>query len=209
MVWMPTTVTSVPSRFTSATPNGIGVLAPRAPRPFEKYSTLCSRKMTGLSSRMAVFSRPLASAGVEGVTTFRPGDVAEPGLEALAVLGGVAAAGALLGPDDHRHLGLAAEHVAQLGRLVDDRLHRQADEVDVHDLGDRSGAGRGRADGDGGDDLLGDRRVAHARRPELLDQPLVTPKMPPPPQTAMSSPMTKTVGSRRISSRSASLSASA
>ena len=30
-------------------------------------------KTTGLSSRIAVFSRPLASAGVDGIATFRPG----------------------------------------------------------------------------------------------------------------------------------------
>jgi len=30
-------------------------------------------KMTGLSSRMADFNRPLASIGVEGRTTFSPG----------------------------------------------------------------------------------------------------------------------------------------
>ena len=30
-------------------------------------------KITGLSSRMAAFSRPLASAGVEGTATSRPG----------------------------------------------------------------------------------------------------------------------------------------
>jgi hypothetical protein len=45
--------------------------------------------------------------------------------------------------------------------------------------------------------------------PNSSTRPLVTPKMPPPPQTATSSPMTKTVESRRISSRSASFSASA
>jgi hypothetical protein len=45
--------------------------------------------------------------------------------------------------------------------------------------------------------------------PNSSTSPLVTPKTPPPPQIATSSPITKMVGSRRISSRSASFSASA
>ena len=36
----------------------------------------------------------------------------------------------LLRADDQRHRRLAAEHVAQLGGLVDDRLHRQRQEVE-------------------------------------------------------------------------------
>ena len=34
---------------------------------------MCSKKITGLSSRIAPLSRPFASAGVEGATIFRPG----------------------------------------------------------------------------------------------------------------------------------------
>ncbi len=34
---------------------------------------MCSKKTTGLSSRIAPLSRPFASAGVEGATIFRPG----------------------------------------------------------------------------------------------------------------------------------------
>ena len=88
------------------------------------------------------------------------------------MLGGVAAAGALLGANDQRDSGLAAEHVAQLGRLVDDRLHGQADEVDVHDLGDRPTARRGGADGHRGDGFFGDGRVAHALGAEFFGQAL-------------------------------------
>src|SRR5919205_1082868 len=69
---MPTTVTSLPLRLISATPSGT-VYSPVGTGPLVKYSALCSRKMTGLSSRIADFNKPLASAGVDGVTTFRPG----------------------------------------------------------------------------------------------------------------------------------------
>ena len=43
--------------------------------------------------------------------------------------------------------------------------------------------------------------------PKTSSRPRVTPNTPPPPHTAMSSPMMKTVGSRSISSRRASFSA--
>src|SRR5438445_310947 len=66
-----TIVTSVPARLISATPSGTtnsssgtGPLAPKMARG-SKYST-------GLSSRMAALSRPLASYGVDGSTTLRP-----------------------------------------------------------------------------------------------------------------------------------------
>ena len=38
-----------------------------------RYIFLCSRKMTGSGSRIADRRSPLASYGVEGMTTFRPG----------------------------------------------------------------------------------------------------------------------------------------
>ena len=41
--------------------------------PFIVYSILCSQKITGSRSRIASISRPLASYGLEGSTTFRPG----------------------------------------------------------------------------------------------------------------------------------------
>ncbi len=34
---------------------------------------MCSKKTTGSSSRIAAFSSPFASAGVDGATIFRPG----------------------------------------------------------------------------------------------------------------------------------------
>ena len=67
-----TTVTSVPLRLISAWPSGMG-RSPSDIGPLRPYSTSPSMKMTGLSSRMAVLSSALASAGVDGATTFRPG----------------------------------------------------------------------------------------------------------------------------------------
>ena len=65
-------LTSRPSRFTSATPNGI-VYSPCGTIPFQAYIILSSYTITGLSSRTAVLISPLASAGVDGMATLRPG----------------------------------------------------------------------------------------------------------------------------------------
>ena len=70
-----TTVTSDPSRFTSAAPSGT-VYGSSGTSPFVRYSSLCSTKITGLSSRMLASNSPFASAGVAGATTFSPGTCA-------------------------------------------------------------------------------------------------------------------------------------
>ena len=65
-------VTSEPVRLTSAEPMGT-VMSPSGTSPLRLYNISPSMKMTGSSSRMADFSKPLASAGVAGVTTLSPG----------------------------------------------------------------------------------------------------------------------------------------
>ena len=72
-----TMVTSLPGRFTSETPMGTRKSSLSGTSPFTWYSVACSMKNTGSSSRMADFSSPLASAGVPGATTFRPGKWAQ------------------------------------------------------------------------------------------------------------------------------------
>ena len=54
------------------------------------------------------------------------------------MLGGGAAAGADHCADHQRRLGLAAKHVAELGRLVEDLVKADAEEIGEHQLGDRS-----------------------------------------------------------------------
>ena len=100
----------------------------------------------------------------------RPGVVREPGLEALGVLGAVAPPGALLGPDDQRHVHSAAQHPADLGGLVADLVHGQHREVDVHVLDDRPETGQGRAQTEPGEPGLGDGGVSHPVRAELVEQ---------------------------------------
>jgi hypothetical protein len=56
--------------------------------------------------------------------------------------------------------------------VVDDLVEGQEREVERHHLGDRPQPDERGADCDACDRLLGDRRVAHAPLPELLDHPL-------------------------------------
>ncbi len=65
-------VTSAPSLFTSATPNGI-VYSSSGTGPRILYSSLCSRNITGFPSLTAVLNNPFPSDGLDGATTFSPG----------------------------------------------------------------------------------------------------------------------------------------
>ena len=93
-------------------------------------------KTTGSSDRIAALSSPLASAGVDGMTTVRPGDVREQRLEALRVLAARAAPGAELVRTVSATRG-AAGHERHLRGLVEELVEASADEVEVHDLDDR------------------------------------------------------------------------
>src|SRR5918911_3045093 len=68
-----TIVSCVPGLVTAALPSGT-VYSPSGTSPrTERYIFLCSKNSTGSSSRMDDRSRPLASYGVDGTTTFKPG----------------------------------------------------------------------------------------------------------------------------------------
>src|SRR5581483_187828 len=77
------------------------------------------------------------------------------------------------------------------------------EKIAEHDIDHRAQAGHGRADADAGDAGFRDRRIDHPFFAELLTRPART--LNGVPASATSSPMMKTVGSRRISSASASL----
>jgi hypothetical protein len=98
--------------------------------------------------------------------------VHEPGLELLRVLRSRRPPRAALGADRQRHLDLSSRHRAVLRRLVDELLHRERQEVLVHDLDDRPHALHRGADPGPDDRHLGDRGVADALRPELVEQAL-------------------------------------
>ncbi len=94
----------------------------------------------------------------------------EQRLQAVRVGGAELVAGALRHAHDQRHRRLAAEHVVDVGRVVDDLVEREQREVDRHQLHHRTQAGHRRADAHADDRVLGDRRVAHAALAELLQQ---------------------------------------
>src|SRR5262245_22920094 len=71
-------------------------------------------------------------------------------------------------PGGHREVGLAAEHVTDLARLVDDLIHRDERERDHAPVDDRAKAAARGAEADAGEGRLGDRREAHAAVAELV-----------------------------------------
>ena len=136
----------------------------------------------------------------------QPGDVQEERLEAVGVGGPELVAGALGHAHDERHADLPAEHVVDVGGVVDDLVEGEEGEVDGHELDDGAQPDHRGADADPDDRVLGDGGVANAPLAELLERPSVTLKAPP--KTPMSSPISSTRSSRRSSSRRAALRAS-
>ena len=131
---------------------------------------MCSKTITGLSSRIAAFVRPFASAGFDAATSFRPGSPRNQ-------LDGVCewqapkpGAGADSGADDERNARLLVREVPVLRRLVDERVDDETEEVAEHDLDDGAqaldrGAERGARERE-----LGDRRVDDPVVAEALDE---------------------------------------
>ena len=68
-----TTVTSDPSRFTSATPIGVTYSSSGTSSRTRLYMISLSMKTTGSLSRIALFRSPFASFAVAGAITFSPG----------------------------------------------------------------------------------------------------------------------------------------
>ena len=88
-----------------------------------------------------------------------PRNVREQRREHLAVLRCRAKTGTDHGADHHRRFGLAAKHVAEFGRLVEDLVKAHAHEVDEHQLGNRAHAAGRSADGRAHVGALGQRGV--------------------------------------------------
>ena len=84
------------------------------------------------------------------------------------MLSAEAGAAAIAGAHHQRAFELAIRHVTALGEFVGDVVEADREKVREHDLGDWLQAGHGCAHGCAHDRLLGDWRVAHAQRSELL-----------------------------------------
>ena len=87
----------------------------------------------------------LGVIGIGGRHNLDAGDVGEPGLHALGMLCSAAAGRTVGRTQDQGHLGLAAEHVADLCHLVEDLVHGHADEVGEVHVHHGTGAGQSRA----------------------------------------------------------------
>ena len=117
---------------------------------------------TGFGSWIAARSKPYVSAGVDGMTTDKPGYVREQRFEALRVLAPRGASRAELGSHGQRHLRGATGHERQLRGLVQQLVEADAEEVEVHQLDDGAHARHRGADTEADDRALGDRGVADA-----------------------------------------------
>ncbi len=73
--------------------------------------------------------------------------------------------------DDERRLGLAAEHVAELGRLIEDLVEADAEKIAEHQLGDRAQPGDRGAGGGSHDRRFGDRGVDDPALAEFAKEP--------------------------------------
>jgi hypothetical protein len=93
-----------------------------------------------------------------------------PVFHALAVLGAKARTRTIGSAHDQRTLGLPVAHVAVLGELIGDIVETDRQKIGEHDLGDGFKAGHCRTHGGAEDGLFGNRRIAHAFRPEPLKQ---------------------------------------
>ena len=81
-----------------------------------------------------------------------------------------AEAGADARPHDDRRRVRTAREIADLGRLGHHHVESDAEELDEHDLDDRPQSRGGRTNGGAAEPHLGDRRVPHAHRAELVEQ---------------------------------------
>jgi hypothetical protein len=114
--------------------------------------------------------QPLRVGWVCGRDDLQSGSSGGPALEALGMLRCELVAGAVGRSDDQWAAHLATEHGADLGCVIDDLVHRDEQEVEGHDLDHRALAEHRGADPRADKALLGDRAVAHAVGPELVEQ---------------------------------------
>ena len=128
-------VTSAPARTTLALPIGSTKSGSVGTSKVCPYITSFSRKTIGLGSRMAAFSKPLASAADHG-DDLQAGEWANQ-LAKHCECWAATRAAAPLGPRKTIGVDLSAGHIERLGRRVDDLVHRLHGEVEGHELDNR------------------------------------------------------------------------
>ena len=118
----------------------------------------------------------LGVIGIRRHDAFETGDGGENPVGALRVLRRGTAPGADHRADDERRLCLAAEHVAELGGLVEDLVKADAEKVRKHQFSDRPEPGDGGPGGGAHDRALGDRRIDDAGFAKLAKEPFGHPE---------------------------------
>ena len=119
-------VTSLPSRFTSASPSGMSSSTSSSARPFPSScrEAPTSSTSTGLLSRIAVFNNPFASRGVAGVQIFKPGNVRVKTFGRVGMRRAELMRRAVRTAERDRDIELPARHREHVRRVVHDLVER-------------------------------------------------------------------------------------
>src|SRR5713226_6378407 len=113
--------------------------------------------------------QPLGVRRSRGDDRFDARHVGEYGIVAAGMLTGCAHARADHRADDQWATCLATKHIAQLGPLVEDLIHADAEEIDKHQFRYGTQTGGSRADRCANEPCLGNGSVKHTVAPELLN----------------------------------------
>ena len=161
------------------------------------YSTRGSSSTTGSGSSIAARSQAVGAVASDATATLRPG-VAYIQSRGSASAGCRTRARHPSSPARPAGRCTPAGQVADLRRLGHHLVEGDAEELDEHDLDDRTEPGGGGSDGGAAEPHLGDRRVPDVPRPNLSSRPSVA--LNGPSATATSSPIRITVGSAAMAS---------
>ena len=171
-----TQVRSVPSRFTSATPDRHRVVLVRDLALDQAVRLLVLEEQHGVRVADGRAEHALRVVRRRGDDDLQPGDVAVERLDRLRVVQRPVDAAAPRRADHQGAAEVAVGPVPDPGRLGHDLVERGMDEVGELDLGDGQQAVQGHPDGDPDDEGLGQRRVDDPLLAELLHEPLGDPE---------------------------------
>ncbi len=117
------------------------------------------------------FQQPFGILRSSRGNDFQAGHMAEPGFQALGMLGGQLVGRAAGAANDHGYRQLPAGHVADFGGVVDDLIQCQYAEVKGHQFDDRPQAGHSSADRQPGKSGFGNRGIENPLCSEFLYEP--------------------------------------
>ena len=116
--------------------------------------------------------QPLGVVGIGWRNHLQPRIVREHRIDGFGVLRRRVGAGADARHNGQRHFDFAAEHVVNLGGVVQNLVAAHAEEAHIHQVDHRPQSRRRRAHAGAHEAGFRDGRIADARRPEIADQSL-------------------------------------